>query len=107
MARRGNHEGSIYYQTSRSRWIGAVTLENGTRKALYGKTRQEVARKLASALRDVEHGLPLPGGQLTVGKYLADWLEQSARPKLKPATFRSYEGLVRVHIAPALGKHRL
>ena len=55
----------------------------------------------------MHHGLPLPSAQLTVGKFLADWLEQTARPKLKPATYRSHEELVRLHIAPALGRHAL
>jgi integrase len=44
---------------------------------------------------------------LTVGAYLAQWLEESAKPKLKPSTYRSYEQLIRVHLVPALGKHKL
>ncbi len=43
MSKRGNNEGSIYYQKSRERWAGVVTLDGGKRKVLYGKTRQDVA----------------------------------------------------------------
>src|SRR6266542_4797025 len=106
MSKRGNGEGSIY-QDARGLWRASVSIEHGKRKYLSGRTRQDVAKKLASALRDVDHGLTLPGAQLTVGKYLDNWLEQSARPKLKPSTFRSYEELVRLHVSPELGKHRL
>jgi integrase len=107
VAKRGNGEGSIYYQASRDRWAGAVTLGNGKRRVLYGKTRQDVAKKLAAALRDIDQGLPIPGGQLTVGKFLTDWLEQAARPKLKPSTYLSYAELIRLHLMPALGAHPL
>jgi integrase len=107
MAKRGNGEGSIYFQASRDRWAGAVTLENGKRKVLYGKTRQEVARKLAAALRDIDQGLPIPGGRLTVGRFLTEWLEQAARPTLKPSTYLSYAELIRLHIVPALGARPL
>jgi len=107
MGKRGNSEGSIYKDKQRERWVARVTTGDGTRKTFYGRTREEVAGKLANALSAVQAGLPIPGGQLTVAKFLSEWLEQSARPKLKPATYRSYEGLVRVHIVPSLGRIRL
>jgi len=49
--KRGNNEGSIS-KRSDGRWMARVTLPSGERRALYGKTRQEASRKLASALRD-------------------------------------------------------
>ncbi len=106
MAKRGNGEGSVYYQQSRERWVASLVVD-GKRRVLYGKTRQEVARRLASALKDAEQGVPLPSAQLTVERFLAQWLEEVARPKLKASTYRSYEQLIRVHITPALGRHLL
>lgn len=49
--RRGNNEGSIY-QRQDGLWVGMVSLgydDNGKqkRKAIYGKTRLEVSKKLA------------------------------------------------------------
>ena len=35
------------------------------------------------------------------------WLEDSVRGSVKPVTFESYERLVRVHVAPALGRVKL
>src|SRR5215218_3643993 len=43
----------------------------------------------------------------TVGEYLQRWLRDSVRGSVKPITFESYERLVRVHIAPALGQAKL
>lgn len=39
-SRRGNQEGSIT-QLSDGRWQARLSLDNGKRKAFYGKTRQE------------------------------------------------------------------
>ena len=79
--KRGNNEGSI---TKRSdmRWMARVTLPGGERKALYAKTRQGASRKLASALRDIDKGLPVVGEQQTVRHYLVEWLEL-IRPTLR------------------------
>jgi integrase len=74
---------------------------------LYGKTRQEVAKKLVETLRSKEQGLPVGPERPTVAAYLAQWLKESAKPKLEPSTYRSYEQLVRVHIVPELDKHSL
>jgi len=67
--KRGNGEGTIYQRQSDGRWCASVSLENGLRKVIYGKTRQEVARKLTSTLRDVQVGLPLPSERLTLERF--------------------------------------
>ncbi|MDP2728688.1 MAG: hypothetical protein Q8P59_14260 [Dehalococcoidia bacterium] len=56
MGKRGQGEGSIG-RTQEGRWWARISLPNGKRKAFYGKTRQEVARKLAIAQRDKQMGL--------------------------------------------------
>src|SRR5205807_2724137 len=98
---------SIYWQASKDRWAAVVTFEGGKRKVLYGKTRQDAGKKLSAAFRDADQGLRLPDGRLTVAQYLAEWLEESAKPKLKPSTYITYAHYVRAHILPALGKHQL
>jgi integrase len=42
-----------------------------------------------------------------LGDYLADWLEQSVKPRLRPLTYRCYATCVRNHINPALGQVRI
>ena len=110
MSRRGNNEGSIY-KRSDGRWAAIITIASAgakpSRRFLYGKTRAEVAGKLAAALRDQQVGLPLPSERLTVSQFLGDWLEGTIRPTRRPTTYAGYEVNVRVHIVPAIGRVRL
>ena len=78
--RSGPGEGSIR-ERENGLWEARVRLDDGRRKSLYGKTRQEVARKLAKAVYERNQGLlvihrPLPRR--------APWL--SERPILLPVT---------------------
>src|SRR5438309_2462891 len=101
--KRGNGEGSIYYDDRLKIWRATVQLGGGKRRYLSGKTRQNVAQKLTVALREVQQGLPAPSQRLTLGQFLDQWMEQSAKPRLKPSTFESYRHYVQRHLKPALG----
>jgi len=79
-----------------------MTLEDGQRKSFYADTRQEVARRLAEALRDQAKGLPIVGEKQTLAHYLASWL-QTAKPTIRASTWERYEEICRVHIVPTLG----
>ena len=46
MAKRGNSEGSIVRRAD-GRWEGKLSFPGGKRKSIYGKTRREVAVRLA------------------------------------------------------------
>jgi integrase len=100
--KRGNGEGSIY-QRKDGLWVGAVSLPDGKRKTVYGKTRQEAAKKMTAVLKDAQTGLPVPTGRKTLGVFLTDYLS-GVKPTIRPSTYRSYEQLTRVHLMPALGK---
>lgn len=109
MARkRGNNEGSIVKRKD-GRWQGAVTTgrdpKTGKPKRVifYGRTRQEVAEKLTKALSEVQQGMFVEPGKLTLGKWLEMWLSEYAKPRLRPTTWESYERNVRCHIKPAIG----
>jgi hypothetical protein len=84
MARRGHNDGSIYKRND-GRWCAAISLANGKRKYLYGKTREEVRRQMLVVQRDLDCGLPLPDGRQTVEQYLRSWLTTS-RPRLDAGT---------------------
>src|SRR5690242_5707072 len=99
--RRGNNEGTITKRAD-GRWEARVSLEGGARKSFYGKTRQEVQRKLAQARRDVESGLPIVGERQMVAQYFGTWLE-TAKHRLKATAYRRYRINVQYHILPALG----
>lgn len=101
MRKRANGEGSIYKRAD-GRWAASVSLDRGRRKAFYGKTRQDVARKLATAIKARQDGLPVVGERQTVRQYLEHWLE-GARPSLRPRTWLRYEQLLRLHAVPVFG----
>jgi integrase len=104
--KRGNNEGSVY-QRSDGKWCAAVTLSNGKRKVLYGRTRQDVARKLTEALQAREQGMPVSLKRQTVGQFLHRWLEDAVKPNVRPRTYLSYSQLVRLHLRPSLGRVQL
>lgn len=104
--RRGRGEGSIT-QRPDGRWVARVDLGwvNGKRrrKAVYGRTRREVADKLPAVLRTVQRGGVLPDERQTVERFLAAWLEQK-RARLRPRAWATYEQAVRLHLEPGIGK---
>jgi hypothetical protein len=101
-SRRGNQEGSIT-QLSDGRWQARLSLDDGTRKALYAKTRQEAARKLNAALQDRDLGLPVVGEKQTLGAFLTGWLE-TVQHSIRPSTWTRYAELVNLHLIPTLGR---
>ncbi len=101
--KRGNNEGSIRQRPDGS-WEARVSLSGGKRKSLYGKTRAEVAKKLTEARRAADQGLPVATGRNTVAGFLNRWLEEVARPGVRPSTFAGYRNVVEHHLIPMIGK---
>jgi integrase len=101
MSKRGNGEGSIY-QMSDGRWRAAVSIgyQGGKpkRKTITAQTRTEVADRLKKVLHDQSRGLNINTDKQTTGQYLDAWLENTARPSIRPKTYRSYEQTVRNHL---------
>jgi len=108
--RRGNNEGSVY-QLPDGRWRGAVLLgyRNGKpyRKYVTRKTRREVVEEIRRLLTALRSGAPVSSGSCTVAEWFATYLDQVARPKVRPRTFDRYRSDVRLHVLPTLGWVRL
>jgi integrase len=66
-----------------------------------------VARRLTQALHACQQGLLPPPERETLGRFLLRFLEDVARPSLRPTTYEAYERLARLHILPQLGQLRL
>jgi integrase len=107
VSRRGPNEGTIRERKD-GRWEArlVVTGADGRRlrRSLLGRSRAEVREKLQAALRAEASGLLPAGERVTVGGFLEQWLRDSARPSVRPRTYASYASIVRIHLAPALGK---
>jgi integrase len=110
MAKRGQNEGSIFKRQD-GRWVAVLNLGYKTgkrhRKHFYGETRREVQERLTAALRANQQGLPVAPEKQTVSQFLVRWLEKSVKPNVRPRTYEGYEGHVRLHIVPAIGRSRL
>jgi len=52
--RRGHHEGSVYFDASRDRWVAAISVSPGRRKKFYFEKKQDAIKKKNEALRDSE-----------------------------------------------------
>jgi integrase len=105
--RRGRGEGSIS-QRADGLWVASVSLGIGPdgkrrRPTVYGKTKQEVLDKL----REIDPAkLPASGKAVTVGQFLASWLE-SVRASVEPTTWDGYDQHIRLHIGPRIGSCKL
>src|SRR5215210_6619760 len=109
MGKRGNGEGTISRRKNGG-WMAQYyvhTAEGRKRKTIYGKTRQEVAKKLAKALSDREGGLIFDAEGLKLGEYLSRWLEDSVKGTVRNTTYERYEQISRTHIVPMLGGVKL
>jgi integrase len=104
VTRRGNGEGSVYFEPDRQKWCVSIKLPEGKRQRFRFDTKQPANRKLRDALQAKDHGLPIPTDQLTVRQFLADWLEQTIKPGRRKGTYLRYETVVRLHIVPLIGK---
>jgi integrase len=104
---RGHHEGSIYQRESDGRWVGSISLEEGGRKYLYGKTRKEVYDKLQKALLEQQQGILPTGPKQTVKQYLEYWLEEVHKPTIRLSSYVKYRRLIYIHILPTLGHVQL
>ncbi|MER6879555.1 site-specific integrase [Streptomyces werraensis] len=106
--KRGNGEGSIYpYKNGYAAYVW-VTKPDGkrARKYAYGKTREEVHEKWLNLHAEAKRG-PVATRHPTVGAFLSYWLDSVVKPNLAPLSYVSYEGSVRLYIAPHLGSRRL
>lgn len=104
--RRAKGAGSVFRRAD-GRWAGMVDVgsESGRRrtKTVYGGSKKEVEERVRRLVNDVADGTPPPSRSPQVGQFLERWLS-AVRPSLRPATFASYEGTVRLHIAPEIGR---
>ncbi len=105
-SRRANGEGSISKRKD-GRWEGRYSVDTPLgqkRRTVYGKTRGEVAKKLAGVPKEETVSID---PKLILKDYLQRWLRDSVKDSVRPSTFSRYESLVRLHINPGLGGTRL
>lgn len=76
------------------------------RKSLYADTQKEVLQKKKDFLAALENGVFTPPTKWTLGGWLDVWVKDYVAD-LRPLSVVNYAGVIRNHIAPALGKAKL
>ena len=106
--RRANGEGNIRKRKD-GRWEGRYTVghdpETGKAiiKNVLGKTQAEVKEKLKKAIEE-NVGIDYRRAKTyTVGSWLEVWMENYAKIKLRPSTFKTSQGFLKNHIKPQIG----
>ena len=109
-ARRDKGTGTIFRRKD-GRYIGGIEIPTADghrrRKTVSSMRRDVVVRRLAQLRKDVESGRIAHTPNMTLAKYLQDWLRLAVRPAAAPKTFTWYEQAVRCHIVPHIGSRRL
>lgn len=113
-ARRGHGEGGIRFDPIQNSW--EATVEAGVdpvtgkrvRFKIRAKTKTQALARMREAREKVDRNVKPGAGAITVGRFLDEWLKTVVDGRVASDNTRvNYEGIVRVHIKPALGSTRL
>ena len=108
--RRGHGEDSIYWDSSKNRYIGSVSLglnSAGTRvrRKVRGRTKAEVRDKLRELHREADLGIR-PRPRYTIDDALDDWLAYGL-DGVSARTVTLYQGTIVAALKEELGAVRL
>src|SRR3954468_24987208 len=109
---RASGESSIF-KGEDGRWHGFVSMglkDNGRRdrRHVSGARRADVVAKVRAIEAKRDAGIVEAAGKApTVGEWLDHWLDNIAARKVRARTLESYRSIVRLHLRPGLGHHRL
>lgn len=112
MKRTANGSGCIRLRKD-GRWEGiySIPATDGAgkyvRKSVYGKTQEDVRKKLTQIISEIDEGTYSDASKYTVSEWLETWLDTYVKPAVKDFTLDSYSNICRNHIIPSLGKLKL
>lgn len=103
MGKRNSGEGGFFHDVKRGIWIYQLRYTdadgNRGRKKFAAKTKREAMQKgkefidsLNRAANDDE--------KLTVGNWIRNWLENYAKPNVRPRTYEKYSSTLKAYILP-------
>jgi integrase len=107
-------QGSIQKHQGRrgTSWYAIVDLprdpvtEKRRQKRVSAPTKRECEEKVRQVLNQAESIYSADADKITVGEFVARWLE-SSEPRVRPATFRRYCDMLNRHAVPQLGHIKL
>lgn len=101
---KGSGEGSIF--RSGNGWRGQITLD-GERRSVSGKTKKEVADKLATLRYKYNTGEYVKRNDVTVEEWIDYWLENQVEPRIQEQSFIRLEAMLHNHICKEIGNEKL
>ncbi|KAF3469702.1 site-specific integrase [Streptomyces sp. Tu 3180] len=109
--RAGHGEETIYWDTAKNRYVGAVSLgyaPNGKRRRpkVYGKTKTEVRQKIRDLKKELQSGVKTPANY-TVADAVNDWLERGLKGCDEKGTIGKNHSMANKHLIPFIGKAKL
>jgi integrase len=99
---RGHSCWSIIIETGRTPSGG-----RGRKRYTFFGTKGDAEAELNRRLHELDTGALVTNERFTVSEYLKHWLKAYAKPSTAPRTYQRYEQLVRSHLIPGLGNHKL
>jgi integrase len=100
--RRVRGEGSLF-KRSDGLWVGRITLPNGQRKQVTGKTQAIAKSRWEEVRRAASDGLPIASGKFLMRDLIERFLDHT-RTKRAPTTYREYKSICDNHLVPQLGR---
>lgn len=107
MGKNGNGEGNIR-QRPDGRWEGRYHDASGKRRSVYGKTRQDVANRLAVKIanKDSERVQDAQEATITVEDFFAEYLA-AIKDSIKRRSYETSKDIIRLHLNPEFAGLRL
>lgn len=111
MKRAAKGDGMIRHRPD-GRWEARYTagIDPGTgkqiQKSVYGKTQEEVRKKLRAVTRDIGDGSYADAGRMTVGQWMDAWYDNYTLD-MKDSTKKAYKSNIDNHIRPGIGSVRM
>ncbi len=104
--------GSGHYNDARKRWEGRITVgvdENGRqiRKKATGRTKAEMEERLRELAEAHDEGREAPRRDLTVARFLEEWLTEVLPGSVAKGTETNYRQMVDYYVRPRLGRKHL
>jgi len=97
-----NGAGSIYRDATKGRWVGAISLADGRRRKVSGRTQSEARERLVSLRRSLAAAPGLPA-EVTVAAFLEHWLTDVLPATVTPSTAVNYANIAKTYLLPHLG----
>lgn len=107
-ARRASGEGTVF-QRPDGKWVARLPPDprTGRRREFWGATQAEACdRRAAHIKRAHVHG-DVVDEDPTLASYLAEWLDHTATPRIRPSTVQCYRTCINARIVPEIGRIRL